>query len=429
MKTNRRPPSLVVRCVVVAVLTAFGGAARAQSQCQDLTVNSPALQGNLLGDPAARTIRVCTPPSYSSEPQRRYPVQYLLPGTGGNETYFFADGYPNALALGFDALGNPKRPHHLVLNLDAEQIANDIFAAEEAAEAITVAVTGLTSTAGSLYWCSDVIGDHRTFVAENVVSAVDSQFRTVPDRHHRAIIGHSMGGFGALSLGMEYRNTFGAVAVIEPAFNDLERKISPSDPLPRYLFLQDLIGCPNPAVTTVTSFTGPMSDAELWGLMGTVTSAGDGTFFTNVFRYLGQAFSPDPTNPPSSMETPFDCSTHSIIPGPWALWTPNDLVSQLQTGYGNLKHTPLYLAKASGAPVVHASVSDIVATKVALDDLGVIHTYEEFPNTDHFTILPEALRNAMVFVLNNMHGNQNGPGQPDATLRIQHAACAVNFPR
>ncbi len=54
-------------------------------------LTSQALAGNLLGDPAARTVRVVLPPGYETG-QKRYPVVYVMP---------WGDGVPSENASAF----------------------------------------------------------------------------------------------------------------------------------------------------------------------------------------------------------------------------------------------------------------------------------------------------------------------------------------
>jgi hypothetical protein len=44
------------------------------------TIHSPALEGNLVGDSADRSVIVYLPPSYDTSPEKRYPVVYILHG-------------------------------------------------------------------------------------------------------------------------------------------------------------------------------------------------------------------------------------------------------------------------------------------------------------------------------------------------------------
>ena len=65
---------------------------------------------------------------------------------------------------------------------------------------------------GSWYWDSPVDSAFRyeTFVAGELVSWVDSQYKTISSRAGRAITGLSMGGHGALYLAMRHLDVYGA---------------------------------------------------------------------------------------------------------------------------------------------------------------------------------------------------------------------------
>ena len=64
----------------------------------------------------------------------------------------------------------------------------------------------------SWYWDSptDPSMRYETYVAEELVSAIDSLYRTRNGRGGRAITGYSMGGHGALYLALRHPETFGA---------------------------------------------------------------------------------------------------------------------------------------------------------------------------------------------------------------------------
>lgn len=51
---------------------------------------------------------------------------------------------------------------------------------------------------------------YETFISSELISYIDSHYKTIPDRHHRVITGLSMGGHGALYLAVRHRNIFGA---------------------------------------------------------------------------------------------------------------------------------------------------------------------------------------------------------------------------
>ena len=60
-------------------------------------------------------------------------------------------------------------------------------------------------------------GDYATAVGQDLEQAVEASFPVGKDRDHRAIGGISMGGYGALRLGLMMPERFGAVAALSPA--------------------------------------------------------------------------------------------------------------------------------------------------------------------------------------------------------------------
>jgi S-formylglutathione hydrolase FrmB len=64
----------------------------------------------------------------------------------------------------------------------------------------------------SWYFDSPVDSTYKydTFISSEVTGYIDEHYRTIPDRGHRAIVGHSMGGHGALYLSLRHPDIFGA---------------------------------------------------------------------------------------------------------------------------------------------------------------------------------------------------------------------------
>src|SRR5262249_49763290 len=56
------------------------------------TVESKVLEGNSAGDPWVRRVPVYLPPSYTTQPERRYPVVYVLTGFTGRGRMLLNDG-------------------------------------------------------------------------------------------------------------------------------------------------------------------------------------------------------------------------------------------------------------------------------------------------------------------------------------------------
>lgn len=64
-------------------------------------------------------------------------------------------------------------------------------------------------------WCDSKDGKvpMESVIINELISYVDTTFRTVPERRGRLIEGFSMGGYGAARLGMKYNDIFGAVSI------------------------------------------------------------------------------------------------------------------------------------------------------------------------------------------------------------------------
>ncbi|MGD9902916.1 MAG: alpha/beta hydrolase [Vicinamibacterales bacterium] len=56
----------------------------------------------------------------------------------------------------------------------------------------------------------------RTFMARELVPAIDTRHRTFPAPDHRTIFGSSLGAYGAVDLAVEFPDTFGLCAAIAP---------------------------------------------------------------------------------------------------------------------------------------------------------------------------------------------------------------------
>ena len=175
-------------------------------------ITSPSLEGNLLGDPATRDVLVYLPPSYETSPDKRYPTIYLLHGyTGDHRMFVFTLNVAIQSLTGID------------LGVDIGDIISSLMATGDLGEVIIVMTDAQNAYGGSWYERSEVIGDYREFIARELVAYIDGKYRTLANREHRAIAGHSMGGYGAFSLAIEYPNVFGGMAALSPGFpNDVD---------------------------------------------------------------------------------------------------------------------------------------------------------------------------------------------------------------
>ncbi len=158
----------------------------------ELPIDSKLLRGNRLGDPHQRTLPVYLPPGYDDEPRRRYPVAHYLTGF---------------LGTGRSKLNWKAWTEDMPARLDR-------LLGDGAMGPVIVAFPDcFTVLGGSQYIDSTVCGPYARHLVDELVPAVDRAFRTLPERRHRAVLGKSSGGFGAIVHAMLHADTWGAAAV------------------------------------------------------------------------------------------------------------------------------------------------------------------------------------------------------------------------
>lgn len=138
-----------------------------------------------------RNYRVFLPPGYSNSPEKRYPVIYFY--HGWSQRFFGSgpDGY-NHFEKGDDNGGD---------NIAAFVSRNDV---------IVVKPDGYNRSRKEEYYLRSYnIGPVETLrqfplYFPELVKQIDDNYRTIPDRNHRAISGLSMGGFMSYWIGGKY---------------------------------------------------------------------------------------------------------------------------------------------------------------------------------------------------------------------------------
>ncbi len=154
-------------------------------------ITSELLRDNPLGDPAERPLWVYLPPGYDDEPGRRYPAVYVI------------QGYTGHLAMW---------RNRSVYRQPFPETADAVFANGAAPPAIVVYVDAWTAYGGSQFVDSHGTGRYHSYLCDEVVPWVDEHYRTMPAAGHRAIMGKSSGGFGAMITPMLRPDLFGALA-------------------------------------------------------------------------------------------------------------------------------------------------------------------------------------------------------------------------
>jgi len=150
---------------------------------------------------------VYTPPDYDANLSARYPVLYLQHGSGEDETGWIFQGHANL-------------------------ILDNLIAEKKAVPMIIVMDNGYASRpAGPFGPAANRGGEFGVFedvMTKEVIPMIDSTFRTIPDRDHRAMAGLSMGANQALHLATDHLDTFAYMAGFSGTMNGLSG--DPLDP-------------------------------------------------------------------------------------------------------------------------------------------------------------------------------------------------------
>jgi Putative esterase len=165
--------------------------AKFAGRIDEQVITSELLRGNPLGDPYERPLLVYLPPGYDDEPDRHYPVVYVIQGFTGHV-----------------AMWRNRTPFRQPF----PELADAVFASGEAPPAIVVYVDAWTGYGGSQFVDSPGTGRYHSYLCDEVVPWVDARYRTIADTEHRAISGKSSGGFGAMITPMLRPDLFGALA-------------------------------------------------------------------------------------------------------------------------------------------------------------------------------------------------------------------------
>jgi enterochelin esterase-like enzyme len=121
------------------------------------------------------TYNVYFPPCFDEDPERKYPVLYLVPGRGGGPDDWFNAGAADAF--------------------------NEAILSESVPPFIAVSTKNFSE---------DPYGE---ILYKELMPIIESKFRTIDDREHRAIAGGSLGAVSAYRMVFQYPDTFASAGM------------------------------------------------------------------------------------------------------------------------------------------------------------------------------------------------------------------------
>jgi enterochelin esterase family protein len=141
---------------------------------------------------------VYTPPNYDTQTNVRYPVLYLQHGGGEDETGWTKQGRANFILDNLIAAGSCK-PMILVMAYGYARRAG------QPAPDLTGKAFGSPEMMRAMQEMAAAFEDDMTQV---LIPYIDSTFRTIPDRDHRAMAGLSMGGMQTFQVTLDHLDMF-----------------------------------------------------------------------------------------------------------------------------------------------------------------------------------------------------------------------------
>jgi S-formylglutathione hydrolase len=302
---------------------------------EHIKVHSKLLEGNLEGDSPDRDVSVYLPPGYQKHSKQRFPVVYMLHGYTDSDDKWMG-------------------PTKHWINLPS--VIDKSLAGEESSEMIVVMPNGFTRYHGSMYSNSVTTGDWEDFVAQELVAYVDRHYRTLAGAASRGLAGHSMGGYGAMRIGMKHPEVFSALYLLSPCCMtapDAQR---------------------NTAFVEKAAEVKDFADIE------------KAEFVPRIMLASAAAWSPNPKNPPLYLDLPWkDGQWQPEVAQKWAANAPLVILDQHITDLKRLKDLA-FDAGDKDQPIA----SNIKTLDELLNHYAVRHTFEIYDG-DHLNHIAERI--------------------------------------
>lgn len=317
-----------------AILVLLPGLVTAQGRLVLDRVHGDSLERTLTRESTDRVVAVYLPPSYADSPKRRYPVLYLLHGIGGTHEDW-------------------TRPTQSGHGQSVQDLMDRGIAAGRIAEMIVVAPNQRTRGGGSFYTNSEVTGAWEDFTAIDLVKHVDGTYRTLSQASSRGVAGHSMGGYGAIKMGMRHPDVFQVVYGMNSAV----------------LGYADDLSSKNPAFARATKVTGPFNPRR--------------DVMVASILCIAQALSPNPKRPPFFVDLPYAVTDGALSETPaferWKKEMPLYMLDRYQANLRKLR--ALRFDSGRNDAYTHIPSTNRLFSE-RLDALKVPHVFEDY-NGDH----------------------------------------------
>jgi S-formylglutathione hydrolase FrmB len=326
--TATTPPSLAQETTVRAPA----------GRVAEVKIHSRALEGNLLQDSADQKVAVYLPPGYNTSTTRRFPVIYFLHGYSPDDQV-------------------------MTLGKLFQETMDKLVARGAVREMIVVVPNGRNAYFGSFYTNSTVAGNWEDYISRDLVAYVDANYRTLPQPASRGIVGHSMGGYGAMVHSMKHADVFGAAYSLSACCLSMLADLGPSN--------------------------------RSWRAALKFKSRDDfrtNDFFAVAFTAMAAAFTPNPNRPPLYVDFPFREENRILVPDnpAYRKFQAHLPVNMVTAHLENLlKLRGLYIDVGVQDEFSHIPAGSLALSR-ELAEHGVAHVFEMYQG-DHNHTIPERI--------------------------------------
>jgi hypothetical protein len=305
-----------------------------KGQIKIIKFKSKVLENNPLKDPHERDLLVYLPEKYSSH-SRGYPTIFLLPSFGNNN-YSTVNNNPFSLTI--------------------YQILENLIQGNKCGEMIIVIVNCFNKFGGSQYLNSKAIGNYRDYLIKEIVPYINQKYNV----SHNALLGKSSGGYGAITIGMQYPKIFKSIAAhsFDSAF---EYCYLPDFPLAFKMLKKE--GGPE---KWLTNFWNKENKNE------------KNDFVTLNILSMAAHYSPKESNGgKAGVNLPFDLKTGELNERIWKIWKSKDPINMIKRLKNNLKNVNLLFFDCG----VNDEFNLFIGTKVFSErckTFGINHEYLQY---------------------------------------------------
>ena len=339
------PGSAVGQTPERADTTAVTPAPPLKGKIERIKIHGNSLTGNLMGESDSPEVSIYLPPSYATNKTRRYPVIYFLHGYNGTDLDYLGDNGSRALPAVIErAFANGSR------------------------EMIIVVPNCMNAYGGCMYSNSPTSGNWEDYIADDLVAYMDKNYRTIASRDGRGLSGQSMGGYGALRIGMKRPDVYSALWAMAPCCLTQGSPASTKDG--------------KPAPQELVKSQAEASKTERGIIVGFATAA---------------AWSPNPDNPPLYMDLP--TKNGVVVPEVAARYGANSPIAMLSQYAPNLRKYKAFQVDVGKDDTLLGSIREFDAR---LNQLKVQHGFSVRDGNHGSHVIPQFETKILPFFAQNL---------------------------